>query len=119
MAELTGRAFDVAQLELGPVQLNIPRDYFYDQHDFAIPGPTRISRPAGNPEDIAAMASEIAKSSNPVILAGGGVGQGEATDAVKQLAEAFKIPVATTYLHNDVFPCDHELYCGPLGYLGS
>lgn len=25
----------------------------------------------------------------------------------------------TTYLHNDVFPCDHELYCGPLGYMGN
>jgi len=29
MAELTGRAFDRALLELGPTQLNIPRDYFY------------------------------------------------------------------------------------------
>ena len=29
MAELTSRAFDRALLELGPTQLNIPRDYFY------------------------------------------------------------------------------------------
>jgi sulfoacetaldehyde acetyltransferase len=38
---------------------------------------------------------------------------------VKQLAEAFNLPVITTYLHQDVFPCDHDLYCGPLGYLGN
>ena len=29
MAELTGVAFDAAQREVGPVQLNIPRDFFY------------------------------------------------------------------------------------------
>src|SRR6516162_11635791 len=29
MAELTSRAFDRALLEMGPTQLNIPRDFFY------------------------------------------------------------------------------------------
>ena len=29
IAELTGRAFDIAMAERGPVQVNIPRDYFY------------------------------------------------------------------------------------------
>src|SRR5215813_5522057 len=29
MAELTGRAFDRAMLEMGPAQVNIPRDFFY------------------------------------------------------------------------------------------
>jgi sulfoacetaldehyde acetyltransferase len=38
---------------------------------------------------------------------------------LKKLAEAFNLPVVTTFLHQDVFPCDHDLYCGPLGYLGS
>jgi sulfoacetaldehyde acetyltransferase len=65
------------------------------------------------------MADAIAKAKNPVIVAGGGVGQGFATDAVKELAELFNIPVATTFLHNDVYPSDNHLYCGPLGYLGS
>jgi sulfoacetaldehyde acetyltransferase len=27
--------------------------------------------------------------------------------------------VVSSYLHNDSFPNDHELYCGPLGYQGS
>jgi len=35
------------------------------------------------------------------------------------MAETFGIPVITSYLHNDVYPCDNDLYCGPLGYLGS
>ena len=59
MEELTGRAYDVAQLELGPVQLNFPRDYLYAEADYVIPGPTQISRPAGNSNDIATMAKAI------------------------------------------------------------
>lgn len=47
---------------------------FYGLHDFEIPGPTQISRPAGNPSEISSMASVIASAKNPVILAGGGVG---------------------------------------------
>jgi len=47
---------------------------FYGHHDFTIPGPTQISRPAGNPAEIQSMATAIASAKNPVILAGGGVG---------------------------------------------
>jgi sulfoacetaldehyde acetyltransferase len=119
MAELTGRAFDTAQLAQGPVQLNIPRDYFYHTGDYAIPGPTELSLPAGNPDGIAAMAKEIAKARNPVILAGGGVGQGGAGAELIKLADAFGLPVATTFLHQDVYPCDRSWSLGPVGYNGS
>jgi len=29
------------------------------------------------------------------------------------------MPVVNSYLHNDSFPADHPLWCGPLGYQGS
>src|SRR5436853_6169773 len=47
MAELTGRAFDRAMLEMGPAQLNIPRDYFYGDIECEIPRPLVIERGAG------------------------------------------------------------------------
>jgi len=43
---------------------------------------------------------------------------GNAVEKVKNLAEYLSAPVACTYLHNDAFPSDHHLWCGPLGYLG-
>jgi len=43
---------------------------------------------------------------------------GDAIQEVQALAELLATPVATTYLHNDAFPADHQLWCGPLGYLG-
>ena len=42
-----------------------------------------------------------------------------AVDVIKALAEHLSAPVACTYLHNDAFPCDHPLWTGPIGYMGS
>ena len=36
MAEITGRCFERALSEMGPTQLNIPRDYFYGELDVEI-----------------------------------------------------------------------------------
>ena len=36
MAEIAARCFDRAMLDLGPTQLNIPRDYFYGEIDVTI-----------------------------------------------------------------------------------
>jgi hypothetical protein len=44
MAEFTGRCFDRAMSEMGPTQLNIPRDYFYGDITCEIPKPFRLDR---------------------------------------------------------------------------
>ena len=41
---ITARAFDRAMSEMGPTQINIPRDYFYGDIDVEIPEPIRIDR---------------------------------------------------------------------------
>merc|ERR1719287_423989 len=108
MAEFTGLALDTAQRTRGPVQLNIPRDYFYGEHEFAIPKPLDIgtARVAGNMTLLKQAADLLASAKKPVILAGGGVVMAGGVDATKALAELLGCPVATTYLHNDAFPCD-------------
>lgn len=116
--ELTARAFDYAMMERGPTQLNIPRDFFYGENEFTIPPKLDVQLSAGSDESLAAAAELIKNAKNPVILSGGGVVMGDAMPEVTALAEHLATPVATTYLHNDAFPSDHELWCGPLGYLG-
>lgn len=118
MAEITGRSFDIAMNERGPTQLNIPRDYFYHEADYVINKPNHVEKSAGGPASLQAAAELIHGAKNPVILAGGGVVMGRATEDVKHLAEYLQAPVCTTYLHNDAFPASHPLWCGPLGYLG-
>jgi sulfoacetaldehyde acetyltransferase len=119
MAELTARAFDRAVLEMGPAQVNIPRDYFYGEIECEIPQPIRIERGAGGERDLAAAAELLAQARFPVIIAGGGVIMSEGVQACVQLAEALGAPVVNSYLHNDSFPASHALACGPLGYHGS
>ena len=119
MAELTGRAFDRATLEMGPTQLNIPRDYFYGDIECEIPRPIAIERGAGGEQSLDEAAALLAQAQFPVILAGGGVVMGDAQADAIALAELLQAPVCASYLHNDAFPSRHPLWCGPLGYQGS
>ncbi len=119
MAEMTARAFDRAHIELGPTQLNIPRDFFYGEGDYEIPAPITIERGAGGEGALDEAAELLSKAKFPVILSGGGVIMGNGIDAAIKLAELLDAPVCNSYLHNDSFPANHRLWCGPLGYQGS
>ncbi|MDX1606104.1 MAG: sulfoacetaldehyde acetyltransferase [Candidatus Competibacterales bacterium] len=119
MAEFTARCFDLALAERGPTQLNIPRDYFYGEIDVDIPRPQRIERGPGGESSLAEAARLLAGAQFPVIVAGGGVIFSEGVADCVQLAELLQAPVVNSYLHNDSFPADHPLWCGPLGYQGS
>ncbi|MCE4062300.1 sulfoacetaldehyde acetyltransferase [Pandoraea sputorum] len=119
MAEFTGRCFDRAMAEMGPTQLNIPRDYFYGQIKAEIPRPQRLDRGAGGDERLNEAAELLAQAKFPVIISGGGVVMADAVEECKALAERLGAPVVNSYLHNDSFPANHPLWCGPLGYQGS
>ncbi|MCC6657881.1 MAG: sulfoacetaldehyde acetyltransferase, partial [Rhodocyclaceae bacterium] len=119
MAELAARCFDRALLEMGPAQLNIPRDHFYGEADYDIAQPIRIERGAGGERSLNEAAELLAAAEFPVIVSGGGVVMADGVDACVRLAELLDAPVVTSYLHNDAFPADHPLWCGPLGYQGS
>ena len=119
MAEITARCFDRAISEMGPTQLNIPRDYFYGEITCEIPKPMRVERGAGGENSLDAAAELLATAKFPVVLAGGGVVMGDAVEECKALAERLGAPVVCGYLRNDAFPASHPLSAGPLGYQGS
>ena len=119
MAEYTARCFDRAHSELGPTQLNIPRDLFYGEITCEIPKPMRLDRGPGGEASLKAAAELIAKAKFPVLISGGGVVMGEAWDECIALAERLGCPVVNSYQHNDSFPASHPQWCGPLGYQGS
>jgi len=119
MAEIAARCFDRAMLEMGPAQLNIPRDYFYGECNAVIAPPMRIGRGPGDAAALDEAAALLAAAKFPVILAGGGVILSEGFREAVELAELLQAPVCNSYLHNDSFPASHPLWCGPLGYQGS
>ena len=119
MAEYTGRCFDRAMSEMGPTQLNIPRDYFYGEIEVEIPQPARLDRGPGGEKSLDEAAELLANAKFPVIISGGGVVMADGMKECQAFAERLGAPVVNSYLHNDSFPASHPLWCGPLGYQGS
>ncbi|HWC22114.1 MAG TPA: sulfoacetaldehyde acetyltransferase [Flexivirga sp.] len=119
MAEFTARCFDRAHSELGPTQLNIPRDFFYGELECEIPQPQVLDRGPGGTKSLDEAAELLAGAKFPVIVSGGGVVMADGVEECKALAERLGAPVVNSYQHNDSFPASHPLWCGPLGYQGS
>jgi sulfoacetaldehyde acetyltransferase len=119
MAEIAARCFDRAMLEMGPTQLNIPRDFFYGEIEATIAAPIRIAHGPGCSMALDAAAATLAAARFPVILAGGGVIMSGGTAEAVALADLLGAPVCNSYLHNDSFPASHPLAAGALGYQGS
>jgi sulfoacetaldehyde acetyltransferase len=119
MAEITARCFDRAMSEIGPTQLNIPRDRFYGDIDVEIAEPMRIDRGPGGERTLNEAAELLAQAEFPVMVSGGGVVMGDAMAEAIALAERLGCPVVNSYLHNDSFPASHPQWTGSLGYQGS
>ena len=119
MAEFTARCFDRAHSELGPTQLNIPRDLFYGEITCEIPKPMRLDRGAGGIDSLKAAVALLKTAQSPVLISGGGVVMADGYAECIALAERLGCPVVNSYQHNDSFPASHLQWCGPLGYQGS
>ena len=123
--ELFHYAFRTAMYgKKGPVLLDIPRDLIDGKTldwDVEAPGSYRpvADRTAGDVQAIQQAAALLAGAQRPLILAGGGIVDSEATDFAVALAERLDMAVVPSYGHNDAFPNSHRLYVGPPGGRGA
>lgn len=116
-------AFRAAWSLGGPVQVDIPRDFFYGEVDEPELEPSQYrtnGRRGGAPtHQIQAAVELLSRAKRPVILAGLGVVRTGSTDKIAALAERLGAPVCNVFMHNDAFPMSHPLGLGPIGYQGS
>ncbi|WP_026380340.1 sulfoacetaldehyde acetyltransferase [Afifella pfennigii] len=123
IGEAIRTAFRAALALGGPAQVDIARDFFYDEWDEPELKPFQYrtdGRRGGAPaEEIERAVTLLAQAKSPVILAGLGVVRSGATGKVEELAQMLGAPVATIFQHNDAFPMNHPLGLGPIGYQGS
>lgn len=104
----------------GPVHLNIPVDFWSQPYEEEIMDPTSY-RPETYTFDRDAVdraSQQLARSEFPVILAGSGIRTAGAQAELLRLAEFLEIPVATTPRSKGVFPEDHQLSLGGMGWAG-
>jgi acetolactate synthase I/II/III large subunit len=118
--EMIRKAFKLAQTERpGAVYLAVPEDV----EEAGAPAglaPLRVNVPrADDPsaEQVSRAATILREARNPVVLAGHGAARAGASEALIRFAQALKIPVATTFHGKGVFPDDHPLALGTVGFM--
>jgi acetolactate synthase I/II/III large subunit len=118
--EMIRKAFKLAQTERpGAVYLAVPEDV----EEADVPPslvPLRVNVPrADDPsaEQVSRAAQILREARNPVVLAGHGAARGGASQALIRFAQSLNIPVATTFHGKGVFPDDHPLALGTVGFM--
>lgn len=106
----------------GPVYLGIPNDIFEeDVPDYRGPAPldqpfeTPLSRPAPTAAEAEAVILALTAARRPIILAGNGIHQSGAHEALRQVAERLGIPVATSNSGKGSIAETHYLALGSVG----
>lgn len=105
-----------------PVHLSVPRDAQAATIDATYAGIPRSLLHGDTLSQNAAQQSLgefTAKTARIVVLAGAGVEHADAAGMLKDFAERWTIPVATTLRAKGVFPEDHPLSLGVFGYAGT
>ncbi|SEW10869.1 biosynthetic-type acetolactate synthase large subunit [Natrinema salifodinae] len=107
----------------GPTLVDLPKDVTQADTDSEpdepkTPDTYRVQERA-DPEIIDAAAERIENSNRPVMLLGGGVIKGEASEACREFAIEHEIPVITTMPGLGAFPEDHELSLEMAGMHGT
>ena len=104
----------------GPVHLNVPVDLWERPLEEAWFDP-RTYRPDTRTFDRVAVqraATHLMNAKRPVLFAGGGVGIAGAEEHLRALAELLPARVATTPRGKGLFPEDHPLSLGVMGFAG-
>ena len=118
--EMIRKAFKLAQTERpGAVYLAVPEDV--EQAAAAEQErPLRVNVPRPDepsPGQVERAAALLRAARTPVVLAGHGAARAGAGPALRRFAETLGIPVATTFHGKGVFPDDHPLALGAVGFM--
>ncbi|RKR86086.1 tartronate-semialdehyde synthase [Micromonospora pisi] len=101
----------------GPVLIDLPLDVQRQEieWDTAIDAPLPVTRVEPHPPRVERALDLLLAAERPLILAGGGVILGDATDLLREVAETLDIPVQVTLMGKGSLPEDHDLFAGMTG----
>ncbi|MEA2375047.1 MAG: acetolactate synthase large subunit [Thermoleophilaceae bacterium] len=107
----------------GPVLVDVPQDL--SRADIKYEPVDRVQLPGyqpttdGNAKQIRLAAKALANSRRPVIYAGGGVVNANASAELVELCTSDRFPVTCTLMGLGAFPAPHEQWLGMLGMHGT
>jgi len=106
----------------GPVVVQIPFDIQNTPISDVLPDPTPWMQwrpPAPDPDGLGEAAALLRQASRPLLVAGSGIHNARAWDALRAFAESTGVPVATTATGKGAFPETHRLSVGCIGRAGT
>jgi 3D-(3,5/4)-trihydroxycyclohexane-1,2-dione acylhydrolase (decyclizing) len=113
----------VSQADTGAVTLAMPQDVqteaFEYPDQFFEDRVWTIARPRPDRGLLARASEWVRQSKRPLIVAGGGVIYGEATDALDEFARSTGIPVVETQAGKGSLHCEHPQALGAMGVTGT
>jgi acetolactate synthase I/II/III large subunit len=117
-------AFHIARTgRPGPVLVDIPQDLSRAEIDYEPVHSVRLPgyqpRVEGNQKQIRQAAKALAAAQRPVIYAGGGVVNANASRELIDFATSDRFPVTCTLMGLGAFPAPHEQWLGMLGMHGT
>jgi acetolactate synthase-1/2/3 large subunit len=117
-------AFHIARTgRPGPVLVDIPQDLSRAEIDYEPVTDVRLPgyqpRVEGNQKQIRQAAKALAAAQRPVIYAGGGVVNANASAELVEFATADRFPVTCTLMGLGAFPAPHAQWLGMLGMHGT
>ena len=101
----------------GPVLLDLPFDVQMAEIEFDIDTyePLPVYKPAATRKQIDKALDMLAAAERPLIVAGGGIINADASDLLVELAELTGVPVIPTLMGWGTIPDDHPLMAGMVG----
>ncbi|MDD4363880.1 MAG: biosynthetic-type acetolactate synthase large subunit, partial [Atribacterota bacterium] len=124
LAAIIKEAFYIARSgRPGPVLVDLPKDILLGKCRYKYP--EKVHRKGYNPStkgnlrQIKIAAKKIAESKKPLIIAGGGINNANASEEFRKMVLKANIPVVTTFMGIGCFPQNHPLFLGMLGMYGQ
>ena len=118
-SEAIARAFHLAESGTqGPVAVILPEDLFDEPAEAPVDQPRPRVYPGPRKEDLDRLAVMLAKAERPLVWVGGGLLGDSVTDDLRELAEAWVLPINPTHRRPCHFAWDHPNYGGYMGIRG-
>lgn len=101
----------------GPVLIDLPFDVQMAEIEFDIDTyePLPVYKPAASRKQVEKALDMLQAADKPLIVAGGGIFNADATDLLMEFAELVNVPVIPTLMGWGAIPDDHPLMAGMVG----
>lgn len=103
----------------GPVVVDLAKNIFTETAEYLPAVSFCIDKNSCANADIRKAIEEICAAERPIIVAGGGVVQSDASKEITEFARLLNIPVVNTMMGLGTYPQDDENYLGMIGIFGA